>query len=141
MHKTLLGIAIAGIIVSGYLFVLYTSGLPIPCALNGGCDVVRASVYSHAFGIPTPAFGIIFYVLLAVLAEMWHPNATPKLLLAISGTTLIGLAVSAYLTYLEAYVILAWCEWCLCSAVLSVAAFVIVWWPGLFLKTSYEKSF
>ena len=35
----------------------------------------------------------------------------------------IGLGFSGYLTYLEAYVINAWCQWCVSSAVIMVLAF------------------
>jgi uncharacterized membrane protein len=127
MHKGLLAVAVIGLIVSGYLFVAYTTGGPIPCSLNGGCDVVRASSYSHFAGVPTPVFGVIFYVLLAVLAELWKPAASSAYRWALWITVSVGVAVSAFLTYVEAFVIHAWCEWCLVSAAASLLAFIVVW--------------
>jgi uncharacterized membrane protein len=45
------------------------------------------------------------------------------------GAALIGVLYSAYLTYLEAYVIRAWCLWCVTSAIIIT----IIW-----LVTSFE---
>ena len=39
-------------------------------------------------------------------------------------TASFGLGVSGYLTYLEAYVIHAWCQWCVISAVLMTLIFL-----------------
>lgn len=121
MRKYLLfATAIVGLAVSGYLFVAYTTGGPITCGVGHGCDTVRASEYSSFFGIPTPVFGLIFYLLMAigVIIKRWD---------LLKWLTLGGLIVSGYLTYLEAFVINAWCFWCVVSAILSVVAFVIVW--------------
>ncbi|HHT9122079.1 MAG TPA: vitamin K epoxide reductase family protein, partial [Candidatus Wunengus sp. YC63] len=79
-----------GLIVSGYLLLLYTSGAPIPCGLHASCEVVRSSVYASWFGIPTPAFGVIFYLLLAVLAEMGQPNPSARYRWALWITVSIG---------------------------------------------------
>jgi uncharacterized membrane protein len=43
------------------------------------------------------------------------------LLLAGSG---VGVTFSAYLTYVEAFVINAWCQWCVISAVLITLIFL-----------------
>lgn len=126
MNKFLLAIAVVGLIVSGYLLALYTTGTPIPCGLHGACEVVRNSSYASFFGIPTPAFGVIFYLILVVLAEMWQPKAGARYRWALWITATIGVSVSVFLTYIEAFVIHAWCRWCVVSALLTVAAFVVV---------------
>jgi uncharacterized membrane protein len=41
------------------------------------------------------------------------------------GAALIGVLYSAYLTYIEAYVLLAWCYWCVGSAVIMTAIWVL----------------
>ena len=41
----------------------------------------------------------------------------------ILGAATFGVAVSAYLTYLEAAVIHAWCQWCVISAILMTLIF------------------
>jgi uncharacterized membrane protein len=44
--------------------------------------------------------------------------------LALLGGGIIGVLFSAYLTYLEAFVIHAWCQWCVSSAIIMVLAFL-----------------
>lgn len=120
-------LALLGLLVSSYLLYWYIQGGPITCSGGHGCDAVRASVYAGFFGIPTPAYGVAFYMLLCLGALLMSPMPSPWLqysLLLLTGT---GLAVSAYLTYLEAFVINAWCWWCVVSAVSATLAFLLVW--------------
>jgi uncharacterized membrane protein len=126
MRRILFIVAILGLLVSGYLVITHVFGGPILCA-GHGCETVRASSYSHLLGIPTPFYGIVFYLLLATGALLWstQPGQVALPLLVLTG---VGLAMSAWLTYLEAFVIHAWCLWCVASALLSLAAFGIVWY-------------
>ncbi|MEX1997740.1 MAG: vitamin K epoxide reductase family protein [Candidatus Andersenbacteria bacterium] len=126
MRKALFVIAILGLLISGYLYITYTSGGPILCG-SGGCEEVRGSAYAHLFGLPTPLYGIIFYVLLGVSAILWTPPWYRRLHFPLLLLTGIGLVVSIWLTYLEAFVIEAWCRWCVVSAVLTLVAFALVW--------------
>lgn len=127
MHKGLLAIAIAGLIVSGYLFIGYVSPIPIICGEHAGCNDVKASWYAYPFGIPMPTFGLIFYASLAFIASLWNDGTARRLYFPLILLTGTGLAVSAVLTYIEAYVIEAWCTWCIASAVLATIAFVVSW--------------
>ena len=45
--------------------------------------------------------------------------------LGLFATASIGLVFTAYLTYLEAFVIHAWCQWCVVSAVLIAVIFLV----------------
>lgn len=120
-------LALVGLLVSSYLLLVYTQGGPIKCYGGHGCDTVRASIYAAFFGIPTPAFGVMFYILLAVGALLIGITSSRWLhygLLLLTGS---GLVVSAYLTYLEAFVIYAWCWWCVVSAITATLAFLLVW--------------
>jgi uncharacterized membrane protein len=140
MHRSLLIIAIAGLLNASYLFAVYAGGGAIPCTTGHGCDVVRQSEYAAFFGLPTPVYGVIFYFLLGVLAVSWLPEMTRGLSIASRLLTLIGLLVSAWLTYLEAFVIQAWCSWCVVSAILALLAFLAVWAPHLFVPKSFGRS-
>ena len=50
--------------------------------------------------------------------------------LALFGVSAVGVAFSGYLTYLEAFVIHAWCQWCVISAILVTLIFLLSI-PGL----------
>jgi len=38
----------------------------------------------------------------------------------------LGIVFSAYLTYLEAFVIHAWCQWCVISAIIMAVSFLLI---------------
>ena len=127
MRKLLFAIAIAGLLVSGYLLVTYVTGGPIVCNNSHGCEIVRASQYANLWGLPTPFYGVLFYLLLAVGALLLTSSHDRLARYLLTLHTSIGVLVSAWLTYVEAFVIEAWCQWCVVSAVLAVIAFIIVW--------------
>ena len=86
-----------------------------------GCATVAASAYSHLAGVNVAAFGVGGYLLL--LAAALLPGDMGRF--AGFGLALAGLGFSAYLTYLELFVIHAICQWCLISAVVMSALFVL----------------
>jgi len=126
MRPSLLVIAWLGLLISGYLFITYISPVPLVCG-TGGCHDIQASLYAKHFGLPTPLYGIIYYFLLGILAVLWRPNAGWWLRWSLIVLTGVGFGVTLWLTYLEAFVIKAWCTWCVGSAVLATLAFIITW--------------
>jgi len=93
---------------------------------TGSCEVVQASPYAGVAGVPVAFFGVVGYVALFVTALVGlQPSFLPKrsvsVLLAALATG--GLVFTAYLTYLEAFVIHGWCRWCLGSA----AVIGVIW--------------
>lgn len=77
------------------------------------CDIVNRSEYSTVLGIPVAGIGIAGYGALFMLSTFWRSRPeTPNRLL---GAAIIGLAFALYLTYIEAYVLTAWCILCLSS--------------------------
>lgn len=128
MRKTLFIIALLGLLVSSYLAVEYVSNGPILCVQGGGCDAVRASSYAHMLGLPTPLYGVAFYILLEIGAILLVPGRHLKYLRwGLTALTGAGLAMSLWLTYIEAFILKAWCTWCLASAILAALAFIFVW--------------
>lgn len=127
MYKSLVVVAFAGLIASGYLFVAYVAPTLSVCTEGGSCYIVQTSRYANMFGVPTALLGVLFYLVLGILAAFWTQQTASKLTLLLTLWTGIGFAVSVWLTYLEMFVIHAWCMWCVASAILATAAFGIVW--------------
>lgn len=123
----LLILALLGLMVSGYLLVVYVSGAQIVCGMGHGCDDVRASAYAWILGLPVPAYGVAYYFALGILAVLWSARNALSLRWPLAMLTAVGFVASMWLTYLEAFVIEAWCQWCVVSAVLATLAFVLVW--------------
>lgn len=125
-------LAIAGLGVSAYLMWGYTvPGATLSCGGSTGCETVKDSVYAKLAGIPLPVLGLISYAaLLMLLLSQGQPAISkrgwsPYVALAIFGISLAGVLYSAYLTYVELFVIYAICRWCVASAIIMVAIFVL----------------
>jgi uncharacterized membrane protein len=120
-------LALVGLLIALYMLA-YAMGLtgPVICGI-GDCETVQNSPYSRVGPIPVAAFGVVGYLVLMVVSFLGlQPGSqgsrfVPGALL-IGG--ILGLAFSAYLTYLEAFVIHAWCQWCVASAVVMGLAFL-----------------
>lgn len=116
--------SLLGLLVSGYLAYEYSLPTSITCPLTGsGCNTVRNSIYSTMLGISVPYFGIAYYALVAGLCVylLEKQNTKLKILLFILGLT--GFLLSLYLTFLEAFIIQAFCFWCIISAILATLIF------------------
>ncbi|MFN8458878.1 MAG: vitamin K epoxide reductase family protein [Anaerolineae bacterium] len=130
LRLALVALTLAGIGVSAYLMWGYTvPGATLSCGASSGCEAVKNSEYARLAGIPLPVLGLGVYLALLVLllvqgyAVLRHKNG--YIALAIFGISLAGVLYSAYLTYLELFVIYAICRWCVASAVIMVAIFLL----------------
>jgi uncharacterized membrane protein len=120
-------LTILGVADALYLLVYKLSGNPLMCLGNGGCHNVNFSPYAEISGIPISVFGIFAYLVILGILVL---EARVKIVkengpLAIFGISLAGVAFSAYLTYLELYVIHAICPFCVASAVLISFIFIL----------------
>jgi uncharacterized membrane protein len=114
-------IALTGLGVAIYITIADSGGGHPACVAGGtGCQTVANSSYSHLFGVNVAVFGIVGYVgLLGAVAIPGDAGRFGGLLLA-----LVGFGFSAYLTYLELFVIDAICQWCVASAVLMTLVLI-----------------
>jgi uncharacterized membrane protein len=107
--------AVIGVGVAGYLTYVHYAGLEPFCAGGGhGCERVQSSSYASLGGIPVAVLGLAGY--LAIAAALVAPGEGARL--AAAALAVSGFGFSAYLTYLELFVIDAICQWCVASAVL-----------------------
>jgi len=127
-RMTIAALALAGIFLALYL-TLYKMGIigHLACGL-GSCERVNTSRWATFMGLPVAAWGVGFYVVTFGVAvwgtsASWIERREPAVVLAT--LTTVGLLFSAWLTYLEVYVIGAICRFCVGSALLVVALWVI----------------
>lgn len=128
-------LAVPGFFISLYL-LLYRLGWygQLACGAGGSCEVVQTSSWSVFLGVPVPAWGGVWYlaVLGVALAGLRRDAAGarwPDRILGILAAG--GLAFTAYLTAVEAFVLHAFCRWCVGSALLVVGIAAITahgWW-------------
>jgi uncharacterized membrane protein len=119
--------ALLGLLVAGYMLAYTVGWIPaIACGEGGGCTRVQSSPWAVFMGVPVPAWGVIGYGVALGLAIVGLQPAHARdrriaLLLLAAGAG--GFAFSAYLTWLEAFVIGSWCRWCIGSAVIATLMF------------------
>jgi len=114
-------LAVVGLLISSYLTWVHYAGVPPVCVEgSGACESVQTSSYATIFGVPVPAIGLVGYSGL-LLSAFLRGEAGVYLGLLVA---LVGTLFSAYLTYLELFVIHAICEWCVASAALMVGALI-----------------
>jgi uncharacterized membrane protein len=121
-------LAFIGMVDALYLSMKRNAG-PIPCHITHGCTDVLTSKYSAVVGIPLSWFGLGFYVtvfslaVLKIFEDPANPMSFPlKLIFYLSGT---GLIVSALLVGVQAFLLKAFCEYCLLSAALVLSIFLL----------------
>lgn len=115
-------LATAGAAISVYLTYIESTGSLAACGPVGDCNAVQQSEYASLFGlVPVGALGVVGYGLILAIHVSRRNLTGPAdaragfVLLLI---TAAGTAFSAYLTFVEAFVIGAACAWCLSSAIL-----------------------
>ncbi len=123
-------VALAGLFVAIYL-TLYKLGLigTLSCSV-GSCETVQLSRWATLLGLPVAVWGVGYYAVvftLTLAGVQERFTESRGLSLALMLLTGWGLIFSAWLTYLELFVIHAICQWCVVSAVLAAVLFVICW--------------
>lgn len=119
------GLAVFGMLLTAYLTAAaWSSGGLAFCAAGSSCDVIQGSRWSTLLGVPIALWGFAAYALLAGLALKTSSRLRRwKYLWRIS---LIGLAISLYLTLVGWIALDAFCLWCLLSLATITAIFVLV---------------
>ncbi len=111
-------IALAGLTDATFLTVAHLTGDDAVCGSMAGCSVVLGSRYAAIFGIPTAAFGACAYFgvfSLATLLAFGYARLRIFIVLAVS----VMFLASIYFLCLQAFVLHAFCPFCLLSAALT----------------------
>ena len=121
-------ISLLGLILGAYLS-LYKFGYigTLSCSV-GSCETVQTSRWSTLFGLPVATWGVGFYALMLALTIVGlQPQFedSPPLSLVMLLLTTWGVIFTAWLNYLEGFVIHAWCEFCLISAGFVLLLFIL----------------
>lgn len=119
--------ALLGSLVAGYLTYIKLAHVEAICRGVGDCEAVNSSIYSQISGIPIAVLGLGAYLMiLGLLAlESRVGGLRDYAPLGIFGLALTGTLYSAYLTYVELFVIHAVCPYCVASAVLITGLLIM----------------
>lgn len=117
-------LSLVGLFVSAYLYLYKIGKIGSLACGTGGCETVQLSQWSRFAGVDVALIGAVGYAaLLALSLASLQPALAGRrwpvsLLAAGSG---LGVLFTAYLTYLELFVIHAICRWCVASGFIIVA--------------------
>jgi uncharacterized membrane protein len=128
LYVVIMILAVAGIAVSSLsLYHHFSKSKTSFCNLGESfdCDLVNRSQYSTFHKLPVALLGILGYLLILSLATVYREKAETPFIL--SAAALGGLGFALYLTYIEGFVLHAWCILCLSSlALISLIAVLTV---------------
>jgi uncharacterized membrane protein len=121
-------LSLAGLFVSAYLYLYKIGKIGTLACGTGGCETVQLSSWSRFGGVEVSLIGLLGYAgLLAISLAALQPNLADRqrpanLLALLAGA---GVLFTAYLTYLELFVIHAICRWCVGSAAIITGIFIV----------------
>jgi uncharacterized membrane protein len=115
LHVVAAIIALLGLADGIYLTVEHLTGRTAECIASSGCQDVLSSKYAAMGPIPLAAVGALAYFTAfsaALLAAFGYPKCQGLLALVVAGM----FATTLWLLYLQAFVLHAFCDYCLFSA-------------------------
>lgn len=109
--------AIIGILDTLYLIYHKLRGTEVACLFfpKEWCYKVQHSPQSKTFGIPNSYLGFIMYVLILIMTYMFAGGSLP--FWPIQALITFGFLFSMYFVYIQAFVLKAFCTWCVVSAI------------------------
>jgi uncharacterized membrane protein len=117
VRRAIAGLALLGLAISVYLTWVHYADVKPVCTGISDCERVQSSDYAELVGIPVAVLGLAGYS--AILASLWTRVEATALL------AYLALAFSAYLTWAELFRIEAICQWCVASAIVTLAIAVL----------------
>jgi uncharacterized membrane protein len=115
--RAIAALAVLGLAISVYLTWVHYAGIEPVCTGISDCERVQTSDYADLAGIPVAVLGIAGYA--AILLSL-RTRVDITALLAY-----LAVAFSAYLTWAELFRIDAICQWCVGSALITLAIAVL----------------
>lgn len=125
-------VLILAIIISGYLSYLKVANVDAAC-LEGAvfdCGTVLNSFYSEIQGVPIAWLGLaVNLIVITLLALETQIGFLRKYGVAlVFGLVLFAFLFSMYLIYVQAFLIQAYCPWCLShEALITILFFISAW--------------
>ncbi len=118
-------LSLAGLADAVYLTVEHLTGRSVRCSVTSGCSEVLASPYATIGGYPLALLGALAYFTafsLATLAAFGSERAGRLLAVLVA----LMFATSLWLLYVQAFVLHAFCQYCLLSAAITTLLAIIL---------------
>lgn len=118
---------VIGVIDTLYLIYHKINGTEVACIFfpKEWCYKVQHSPQSKTLGIPNSYAGFVMYVLILILTAMFSAGTIP--LWPILAIVTFGFLFSMYFLYVQAFILRAFCTWCVVSAINFTVMMIAVW--------------
>ena len=119
---------VVGILDTAYLIHHKFAGTDVACWFfpKEWCYAVQHSPQSKTFGVPNSMLGFLMYAIILALTIAYGYDRVP--FWPLQAVVAFGFLFSLYFTYVQAFVLKAFCTWCVVSAinftVLTVTVFL-----------------
>lgn len=117
-------VAFFGFLDSTYLTILHFKNSIPPCTISG-CDVVLTSKYAVILGVPLALLGSLFYLSVIFVCVLILTNYKSVFLRFFYILAITGIAVSAVLLGVQAFILRAFCQYCLLSVATSTGIAIL----------------
>jgi uncharacterized membrane protein len=116
-----------GILDTLYLIYHKIAGTDVACPFfpKEWCHTVQYSLQSKTLGIPNSFAGFGMYLAILVLTYAYAAGMVP--FWPIQAIVTFGFLFSMYFLYVQAFVLRAFCTWCVVSAVNFTVMLLAVW--------------
>lgn len=103
----------------------YIVGESVPCSIVSGCEQVLTSAYSKIGPVPLAFFGLAYYLTIIILTALYWEFKLANIRRFILWLTAFGFVFSVGLLIIQAFVLNAYCTYCLISFGTSSAMFLL----------------
>lgn len=114
-----------GFLDSTYIAILHYQNITPPCSVVKGCELVLSSKFSTIGTIPLALLGSIYYLTMMGLSVLLIQAKGKKMKLFLIFSAAVGFLISLSLFLIQAFVLRAFCQYCLLSETISTAILTV----------------
>lgn len=118
-------VALVGLADASFLALEHMRGVTPPCGAGSQCEVVTTSSYSQILGVPVAYLGTMYYAFIIFLGILYFDKKNPAWIRLASLVTPIGLIMSLWFLGVQAFILHAYCYYCLGSAATSTTLAIL----------------
>jgi uncharacterized membrane protein len=120
-----LALCFLGFLDSAYLTIEHYRGVAPPCSFLEGCERVTTSPYSRLLGVPVALAGALYYLALLLLTVFALEEGSMRAFRAALALAPLGFLATLWFVFAQAFILRAFCLFCLFSAATSTALFML----------------
>lgn len=128
MYIVILILSCVGFFISFYILTKKKRNKKLVCVIGDDCDKVVRSKYSALFGVQNEILGMCYYTLTGIFAILFLYGVSSFGGISLSFVFLVISGIAALFSFvlicIQLFVIKEWCEYCLASALVSIAIFI-----------------